>query len=79
MRSDQELLDALIEGAKNSRYGKDLQHPDQPGSLTRFFTSVADENITAFCALLGAMIQHEAQTEPREIVEPPPYAEGRLQ
>jgi hypothetical protein len=76
---EQSIIDAMIEGAKESRYGKDPQHPDQPGSLTRFFTSVADENITAFCALLGAMIQHEAPTEPREIVEPPPYAEGRLQ
>jgi hypothetical protein len=73
-----ELYDALIEGAKNSKYGRDPQHADQPGDLTRFFTAVCNENVAAFCALLGAIIEHEAQTEARESVESQ-YAEGRLQ
>ena len=66
MRSDQELLDALIEGAKNSRYGKDPQHPD--GDLAIFFANVCNENPAAFLALFAGLIQADTQTEPS--VEP---------
>jgi hypothetical protein len=75
----QEIIrDAIIEGAKNSKYGRD---PDsnEPGDLATFFTNVCNENVAAFCVLLGAMIQQETQTEPS--VEPQ-HAEtnvGRLQ
>jgi hypothetical protein len=58
-----ELYSAIIEGAKASKYGRDPQRPDQPGSLTRFMTAIADKRPAAFCALLGAMIEQEVQTE----------------
>ena len=65
---EQSIIDAMIAGAKNSKYGRDPEHPNASGSLTRFFTSIANENITAFCALLGQLIQHEIDKEPS--VEP---------
>jgi hypothetical protein len=65
-----ELYHALIEGAKNSKYGRDPNCPDQPGTLTRFFTSIADQNVTAFCALLGQLIQHEVSAQTDESVKP---------
>lgn len=62
------LREAILEAAKNSKYGKDPEHPDRPGSLTRFFTSIADQNIAVFCLLLGQLIQADTQTD--ESVEP---------
>jgi hypothetical protein len=81
MIDQRELYDALIEGAKNSKYGRDPQRPDQPGDLRRFFTNVLNENPAAILMLFGEMIQHEVSTEPQIntdniINDPKP---GRLQ
>jgi hypothetical protein len=76
---EQSIIDAIIEGAKASKYGRDPAHPDQPGDLATFFANVCNANPAAFLMLFGELIQQEVQTEPS--VEPQ-HAEkttGRLQ
>ena len=77
MIDQRELYDAIIAGAKASKYGRDLEHPD--GDLSVFFANVCNANPAAFLMLFGELIQQEVQIEPS--VEPP-HAEkttGRLQ
>jgi hypothetical protein len=76
MIDQRELYDAIIAGAKASKYGRDLEHPD--GDLSVFFANVCNTSPAAFLMLFGELIQQEVQTEPRE----PQHAEtnvGRLQ
>jgi hypothetical protein len=54
--SPRELRIAMIEGAKNSRFGKDPNNPDAPGTLVNFFTNIASEYPAAFCTLFGKLI-----------------------
>jgi hypothetical protein len=48
-----ELREAIVYAARNCEYGRDPEHPDQPGSLERFFVTLADRNMSLFCMLLS--------------------------
>ena len=61
--SPKNLREAVIEAAKNCKYGLDPEHPDQPGSLTRFFIGIANEHTVAFCNLFSKLIPRHVQTE----------------
>ena len=41
----QDLRNAMMNGARNSDYGKDPAYPNQPGDLERFFTTLANNNL----------------------------------
>ncbi len=58
-----ELREAMIDGANNSDYGKDPEHPDQPGDLERFFTTLANNNIGIYCMLFGKLIHRHIYTQ----------------
>ena len=43
----------MFAAAESSEYGKDPSNPNAPGNLTRFFTTLANNNIGVFCMLFG--------------------------
>ena len=61
--SPKELRACVIEAAKNSRYGIDPEHPDQPGSLTRFFISICNDHPVAFITLFGKLLPRHVFTQ----------------
>ena len=50
------LREAMIAGATNSKWAKDPEHPERPGTLENFFRNVAEENIGVFCSLFARLI-----------------------
>ena len=58
-----ELREAMIEGAKNSKYGKDPNNPEAPGTLENFFANAADENLADFLVLFGRLIPRQINTQ----------------
>ena len=48
-----ELREAIVYAARNCEYGRDPEHPNEPGSLERFFITLADRNMSLFCMLLS--------------------------
>jgi hypothetical protein len=48
-----EIRDAIVYAARNCEFGRDPAHPDQPGSLERFFVTLADRNMSLFCMLFS--------------------------
>ena len=46
------IVDAIIAGIENSKFGKDKAHPDAPGNLTNFFTNVCNQEPAAYLKLL---------------------------
>lgn len=71
------LYNTIIEAAKASKYGRD-PGSNELASLTTFFKNVCNANPAAFLALLGAMIEHEVNTEPPQQITDGPKP-GRLQ
>ena len=61
--SPKNIREAMIQGAINSKYGKDPDHPDQPNSLVNFFKNVAEENLAAFCTLFGKILPRHVHTQ----------------
>ena len=68
---ERSIIDAIISGAENSRWGRDPAHPTAPGSLQRFMTSLANEHPAAFLALFKKLIPNTIETESIE----PQYTE----
>jgi hypothetical protein len=66
-----ELCTAIIEGAKASRYAKDPQHPDQPGTLTRFFASLCELHPAGFMSLLGVILEREVEPTVTDVSDAP--------
>jgi hypothetical protein len=64
-----QLREALITGAVNSDYGKDPEHPDQPGSLERFMVTLANRNIGLFCGLFGKSIPRHIETQSKATLD----------
>ena len=67
--SPRDLRAAVIEAAKNCKYGLDPADPDQPGSLTRFFIGVANEHPVAFCNLFSKLIPRHVYTQTETTVD----------
>ena len=65
MYEERSIVDAIIAGAKNSKYGRDSEHPEQPGSLTNFFTNVCDAHPAAYLKLLRKLIQPDIDPMPQ--------------
>jgi hypothetical protein len=57
MIDQRELFDAIVEGAKASKYGRDGSNG--PGNLTTFFKNIANQHPAAFCSLLETLIELE--------------------
>jgi hypothetical protein len=49
----------LLEGAKNSKYGRDPDNPEAPGTLENFFKNVANDHPNEFLALLSKLIPRQ--------------------
>ena len=64
-----EIREAMFAAAENSEYGKDPSNPNAPGNLTRFFTTLANNNIGVFCMLFGKMIPRQIHTQSEGTVE----------
>ena len=62
------VIDAIILGAINSRFGKNLEHPDAPRSLTNFMINLCNQEPAAFLALFKKLIPNTTETD--ESVEP---------
>ena len=58
MIDQRERFDAIVEGAKASKYGRD-DGSHGPGNLTTFFKNIANQHPAAFCSLLETLIELE--------------------
>ena len=54
---ERSIIDAIISGAENSRFGRDPAHPDAPGSLKNFFTNVCNQEPVTFLSLIKKLVQ----------------------
>jgi hypothetical protein len=57
-----EIREMLLQAAADSDYGRDPEHPDEPGSALRFFTSLANRNLDNFVQLLLKTIPRQVNS-----------------
>jgi hypothetical protein len=64
-----EIREAMIQGAINSDYGKDPDHPEREGDLVRFFTNMANKNLDLFGAMLMKLIPRQISTQSEATID----------